>query len=252
MLQSSYTELEERVAERTRELNLAIQSRDEFLSIASHELKTPLTSLFLELEIVARKLKQDHSTENRGKILENITLATQQGKRIAGLVDELLDLTRIRAGKLELHRQPCDLRAVVQETIAALKKMAERTGSTISVQGDDQIAGTFDPARIGQVVTNLVSNSIKYGEGKPIEITVSNNKTHVQLCVQDHGRGIPADMHRKIFERFERAVDAIEISGLGLGLYITRQIVVAHGGTISVQSAPGQGALFTVVLPVEA
>ena len=139
----------------------------------------------------------------------------------------------------------------MREVVALLAADARRAGCEVHVDGDGGVGGHWDRARLDQVVTNLLSNAIKYGAGAPVRITISKNAVTARLVVRDHGIGVAAAERGRIFERFERAVSAKHYGGLGLGLYIVRRIVDAHGGTVTVESTPGAGAQFTVELPLQ-
>jgi two-component system, sensor histidine kinase len=249
MLKGSYRELEKRVEERTLELDDALRVRDEFMSIASHELKTPLSALFLQLQLILRYLQRG-DTEYQQRAFELSQKAIKQGEKLKILIEGLLDLTRIRAGKLQLERDHCDLRQVMEEAIVEVSALSELSKPEIRLESPHQLIGKFDVMRITQVMSNLLSNALKYGQGKPIEIFLTGRDHQVEIRVCDQGIGIPADKQNFIFERFERAVSGGGISGLGLGLYITRQIIEAHGGTISVVSSVGNGSEFKVILPL--
>ncbi len=235
-----------------KERNEALQTRDEFLSIASHELKTPLTSLHLQLQLVSRIItRPDLSADQKiEKITRGFGVCERQSGKLAQLLDELLDLTRIRLGRLQLSKAEVDLASVGRDVVDRFKDAAN--GAEIRFQAEGAVIGQWDPTRVEQIVTNLLSNAIKYGDGRPVEIRVQTTKDRrrARFEIQDQGIGIPDTMIDKIFERFERAVKGDSISGLGLGLYITRQIVHAHEGTIDVESKPGQGTRFTVELPL--
>jgi signal transduction histidine kinase len=250
LLQAQLEETQRVLQERDRALEQAreaLQTRDEFLSIASHELKTPLTSLYLQLQILMRYSKMGGDSS---RFLKNIELCERQCGKLSGLLDELLDLTRVRVGKLRLTKSPVDLVELTNEIVRRFAPDNGDVGAPISfVSAAPSIRGHWDPTRIEQVVTNLVSNAVKYGNSQPIRITLTPTEDSARLVVQDRGIGIPEELQGKIFERFERAVEGDRISGLGLGLYISRQIVRAHGGEISVQSRMGEGSVFTVVLP---
>lgn len=262
MLTESYRSLEERVRERTAELEklasensrlyeeakAAVQTRDEFLSIASHELRTPLTSLSLQLQILAMKSRGVKKEEDLKTVEEISNRSLRAARRLTQLLDELLDLTRLRLGKLEIKRERCDLVPVVFDAVATLGAEAASKGSEIAVRAASSVNGEFDSLRMSQVVTNLVSNAIKYGNGNPIDVWVERQGNRSVVAVKDRGHGIPSDKLAQIFDRFERAEADAAITGLGLGLYITRQIVEAHGGKIRVDSEPGQGSTFVVEL----
>jgi signal transduction histidine kinase len=197
------------------------------------------------LERATHKLPQGENT----KYVADLTDGTlRHTRRLTSLLDQLLDLTRLRLGTLEIKREKCDLSAIVHDVASQLGVEAAKNGSKISISAPSPVIGFFDPTRMGQVATNLLSNAIKYGDGSPIEISVKSQGGKAVLSVRDQGMGIPEAVREKIFERFERAESEGNISGLGLGLYITKQIVDAHGGTISVESSPGQGSTFVVEL----
>lgn len=231
-----------------REAQDAIHLRDEFLSIASHELKTPLTALSLKLQ-----------AWSRGKVAATADDALglqRQVKRLGALVDSLLDVSRISAGRLELDLEPLDLAAIVREVAARYELEAERAGCALRVDADRPVVGLWDRLRIEQVIANLLSNAIKYGPGKPIDVRVEADEAvealehRARITIRDEGIGIDPAALARIFERFERAVSRRQYGGLGLGLYVARQIVDAMGGTIHARSEPGHGATFVVELPV--
>ena len=232
------------------ELRCAIESQEEFLAIASHDLKAPLTDLYLTLNFMEEIVKQ--SPMDQPQLFDMISHALKSGQQLVVLLDELLDITRIRAGKLVLEKEDMDLKSAVLEWVSIVSTEARQKGSQITVKASDSVVGEWDPVRINQVISNLLSNAIKYGEGKPIEVTVlADLQTKcAKLIVRDQGIGVPLEMQSKIFKRFERAVSDRMIHGLGLGLYIVGQIVHAHGGSISLKSEPGKGSQFTVLLPL--
>jgi signal transduction histidine kinase len=177
-----------------------------------------------------------------------LVTAERQGQRLEKLVAALLDVSRIHMGRLELDVEEVELGATVHEAMGAIEDEAAQSGSRIEVRGEP-VRGYWDRLRISQVVTNLLSNAVKYGAGKPVEVEFGPRDDRAWLLVRDHGIGIdPADQPQ-IFERFERAVSSRNYGGLGLGLYIVKRIVEAHGGTIFVDSRPGEGAAFRVELP---
>jgi PAS domain S-box-containing protein len=231
------------------EAQAAVAARDEFLSIASHELRTPLTALRLALENMRRVSTRGDADRLPAQYVERVlATAERQGQRLEKLVTALLDVSRIQMGRLELDVDEVDLGTVVGEVAAQFEDEAAQTGSTVRVQGES-VRGYWDRLRVSQVVTNLLANAVKYGGGNPVEIEYGPRGDRAVLVVRDHGIGIDPVDQPQIFERFERAVSSRNYGGLGLGLYIVKRIVEAHGGTVRVESTPGAGAAFFVELP---
>jgi len=219
----------------------AIRMRDEFLVIAAHELKTPLTALGLQLQKLQRL----------GAPQDSVGVALRSARRLGALVDTLLDVSRIAAGTLNIEVQECDLAELTRDVRERWREEASRAGCEVSIDAPAPVRGRWDPLRIDQVIENLLGNAIKYAPGKPVRISVAPRGDRAELTVTDEGPGVPAGAEVRIFHRFERAADMRNYGGLGLGLYIARQNVEAHGGTISVESgAAGKGATFRVSLPV--
>ena len=233
---------EERV--RRAQAEEALRLRDEFLAIASHELRTPLAALQLQLDGLQRLVG---SNPRVGVRVEH---ARSSSLRLIQLVDTLLDVSRIATGRFELDPEPCDVAAIVQEVVDDHREVAARAGCELTAEVAGPIPCHGDKVRIEQVVTNLLTNAIKYGAGAPIEVTAGHDGGVARIEVRDRGPGIaPADLER-IFERFERATAVRNYAGLGLGLYVAREIVTAHGGTIAVTLREGGGAIFAVTLPI--
>jgi PAS domain S-box-containing protein len=227
----------------------AIHARDEFLSIASHELRTPLTSVQLVIQFALRNARREPAPTlslSQG----SLELIERQMLRLNKLIEALLDVSRIQAGRLELELEATDLLAVTREVLSRFGDELKRSGSTLSLDAEAQVLGKWDRSRLDQVVTNLLSNAIKYGRGNPIEVSVETWGERARLVVRDHGLGIPREHMPQMFKRFERAVSARSYGGLGLGLYIVHQIVEMHGGSVSVESELGVGSSFTVELPL--
>jgi signal transduction histidine kinase len=238
--------LEER-AHLWRKAREEVRERDEFLSIASHELRTPVTALQLQLQLLQRAAQR--SLDELPRLLGGkVDALERQTRRISLLVNELLDVSRMRLGKLELRYEDLDLAEVAREVAAHVREEILRAGSRLRLELSPA-HGRWDRVRLEQVVTNLLVNAAKFGEGKPITLAVDETPTHARVRVTDRGIGIAAEHQARVFERFERAVPSHHFGGLGLGLYIVRQIVEAHGGEIRVDSSPGAGAVFSVELP---
>jgi signal transduction histidine kinase/PAS domain-containing protein len=229
------------------EARAAIQLRDDFLSVAGHELRTPLTALQLQLDRVQRQAQRGGLEPK--DLQQQLDRALGQLGRIGRLVGDLLDVARLNAGRLALDVVQTDLSSLVKEVADRFADQTSKAGSTLRVDVPAECTGEWDRTRLDQVLTNLVSNAIKYGGGKPIDLALHDAGARVEVTVTDHGIGVgPADRER-IFERFERAVSDRHYGGLGLGLWISREIVRAHGGTIEVVSKPGIESTFTVALP---
>ncbi len=232
------------------QLREALEARDTFLSIAGHELNTPLTSLTLKLQSLSTLLSRGPLQTVEQRLPDALESMRRQVSRLASLVTGLLDVSRIGSGLMKLEPEALDLSAVVAEVAGRFEAEAERSGSALDVLTSTPLQGSWDRLRLEQIVANLVSNAIKYGAGKPIHVRTSREGTQAVIEVRDEGVGIAAEALGRIFEKFERAVPPQHFGGLGLGLYVARQLVEAMGGTITVQSKAGEGALFTVRLPI--
>jgi PAS domain S-box-containing protein len=230
----------------------AIRVRDEFLSIASHELKTPLTPLQLQIHTLEKRTSELGCDEYRRAWLEK-RLATirRQGDRLSRLVGELLEISRIMGGQLHLQLERVDLSEVTRKVLAGFSDRPDLPTSELRVDVAAGIVGRWDRVRLEQVVSNLLSNALKYGEGEPVSIEARVTGDDARLTVEDRGIGIAPEDQERVFGRFERAVSSRHYGGFGLGLYITKQLVEAMGGMISVQSEPNKGSTFTVSLPLQ-
>ena len=236
------------LGQRDRYAEAALGARDEFLSVASHELRTPLTSLRLEVANLLR-LARRHELGGDARLVARVEKIDAQTARLHRLVDELLDASRIAAGRLELELEEVNLAEVAEEVGLRFRDEAARLGSRLVVRAPIAAIGYWDRGRVDQVISNLVANAIKYGEGKPIEIAVETTADRAVILVRDSGVGIAVCDHERIFGRFERAVSSRNYGGIGVGLWSAKQIVDALAGTITVDSQPGMGATFTVALP---
>lgn len=238
---------------RLTEANLlhALAVRDEFVAIASHELKTPLTSLKLGFQMYDRNIgRKDPLAYSPERIQGFLDKNGKQIDRLTRLVDDMLDISRIRTGKLTLKKEPCEISGMLRDILGRTREQFESSGSgQPTIEHIENAFGEWDPLRIEQVLTNIITNAIRYGQGKPISIAIQNQQESVRIAVRDQGLGIPKSDHDKIFQRYERGLLSREVSGLGLGLFISQQIVTAHGGRIWVESEVGKGATFIVDLP---
>ncbi|WP_433931372.1 PAS domain S-box protein [Sorangium cellulosum] len=231
-----------------RSLQEAVQVRDEFLSIASHELKTPLTALVLQVDSLRRAIRRGQASQGVPRLDAKLSTIHRSVFRLSDLVNDLLDVSRISAQGLSLHVEDFDLVALLREGVERFQE-AQAQGSPIRLLGSPEVLVRWDRSRMEQVITNLLSNAVKYGAGAPIDVRVEADAERVRFAVQDRGIGIAPGDQARIFERFQRAASVMHYGGFGLGLWIVRLIVEQHGGAVRVESAPGSGATFSVDLP---
>ena len=234
------------------EAEKSVQARDEFLSMASHELRTPLTPLKMYLDWFkreARKITPDVLPKAQ-VLMQALNHTEREVQKLIHLTDDLLDVSRITADRLVLNKESFDLVKLVLKAQEINLENSQRRNCSISIETDGPVRGTWDYNRIEQVFNCLLSNAIKYGAGKPVHISVKNRKNFAVLKIKDHGIGIATEDQEKIFQRFERATSIKNFEGLGLGLYISKEIVKAHGGTIKIESETKKGSTFTVSLPL--
>ncbi len=232
-------------------LREALFYRDEFLSIASHELKTPLTSLKLHCQLFQRASKKgDPEAYNRERVDRLVEQTDQQVSRLVRLVDDMLDISRIRTGKLSVNKEEFDFAVLLEEVLERIKpQFLASPGGPVDLLKCEHAIIRGDRMRLEQVITNLLNNALRYGQGKPVKLSLVKTNKFMRLSVIDEGIGIAPEFQEKIFLRFQRAVPASEVSGLGLGLYITKQIVEAHEGKISLVSELNRGSTFSIDLP---
>ncbi len=228
----------------------SVKIRDTFLSVASHELKTPITTLKLQLQLLNRNMKKNEFMP-RQEMERPISRLENQVSRLVSLVNDLLDVSQINAGKINFHYEQFDLAPLISELASQIEGMAHEAQTSIKVNCTDSVMGMWDRHRLEQIMINLMSNAIKYGDQKPIEVTLQSDDQFAIITVKDNGIGISEEDQKRIFERFERAVVGNNISGLGLGLWIVKKIVDGLGGEISVVSTIGHGSAFTLRLPTQ-
>jgi signal transduction histidine kinase len=226
----------------------AVRVRDEFLTVASHELRTPLTSLLLQMHTLTKKARNAATASE--PTIERLDVLNRQIEKLAGLVDALLDVSRISSGQLQLRPEACDLVAIAREVIKRYDEVARAGGCALTLDESGPVVGYWDSMRLEQVLTNLISNALKFGPGKPIDISVSRRGQTATLTVVDHGIGIAPEKINRIFNKYERAVTADSYGGLGLGLFISRNIAEAHAGRMRASSEPGHGTSLSLDLPV--
>jgi PAS domain S-box-containing protein len=229
----------------------AVHARDVFLSIASHELRTPLTAAQLQIQSAQRQYRRDWPEGSNSSLAARLDSTAASVERLGVLVNALLDVSHVASGKLVTCRESLDLSELVPQWVERLSDAARRGGSELDLDVERGVSIVGDELRLEQVLTNLLSNAVKYGEGRPIAVRLRRLGQRALLSVVDHGIGISPEDQVRIFDRFERAVNARHYSGLGLGLWIARQIVQASGGVLRVASAEGKGSTFTVDLPLE-
>jgi len=225
----------------------AVRARDEFLAVASHELRTPLAAL--TLQIASLQAQAGANTLSPDKLRTKLDVLERQGDRMTSLAESMLDVSRIMAGQFELANEQVDITAVICEAVARFRDQATHAGCELILDIRELAPITGDRMRIDQIATNLLSNAIRFGRGKPIEVQLTEAPTAIVLRVRDHGVGIARGDQARIFEKFERAGTRRPSSGLGLGLWIVRQILTPMGGSIQLASELGEGAMFTVTIP---
>jgi signal transduction histidine kinase len=233
------------------DLEHAIRMRDDFMSIVSHEVRTPLNGLILETQL--RKL---HLTKGNASAftMEKLKAMNERDERqiqsLIRLIEDMLDVSRIRTGKLSIRTSTFDLAELVVNLVESYSAQIAAAQSAVTLHAAEPVIGMWDEFRIEQVVANLLTNALRYGAHKPIELRVYKEGGEARVEVKDHGIGISPENQKRIFQQFERVSSGHAVSGLGLGLFICDQIVTAHGGTISVESEEGMGSLFRVSLPL--
>ncbi|SHH28927.1 hybrid sensor histidine kinase/response regulator [Massilia sp. CF038] len=233
------------------ELERAVQMRDDFMSMVAHELRTPLNTLFLETQLRDIQLNKGNlsafSEENLRKMV------ARDGRQIQSmirLINDMVDVSRIRSGKLSIRPAQTELSALLERIVNDLAQRTEAAGTTIALDAPSAVTGVWDEFRVEQIIINLLTNALRYGGSKPVTISLSMCANSAEIVVRDQGVGISPEDQLRIFKPFERAGTKEVREGLGLGLYIARQLAESHGGTLEVESAPDQGAAFKLTLPL--
>ena len=235
------------------ELEAAVRMRDDFMSIVSHELKTPLNTLILEVQLRKLQLGRNNlAAFSEDRLRQMVDKDERQIQSLIRLIDDMLDVSRIRTGKLSIRPSRADLGKLAASVVENFAPQMEASGCTLLFQRPEPIIGVWDEFRIEQVLANLLTNAMRYGAGKPVQVSVSATTEGACIEVRDQGIGISQKSLERIFCQFERAEGSESSAGLGLGLFIAEQIVKAHNGRIQVVSEEGKGALFRVLLPLNA
>ncbi len=233
------------------EAEKSIQLRDDFLAIASHELRTPLTPLHMQVQFIKRHLRSAPLSffPKIGALLKAVENTDREIDQLSRLIENLLDVSRITVGQLTLNPEKVELSQLLRDTIDRFRADCKKAGCEFILKIETQVSCFLDPYRIKQLVTNLLTNAIKYGAGKPIEVSLSSDQVSVLLTVRDHGIGISKQEQSKLFQRFERFAPLKHFGGLGLGLYIVRRIVDANDGIVRLESEVGKGTTVMIELP---
>ena len=234
-----------------RELEQAVRMRDDFMSIVAHEVRTPLNGLILETQLRKMHLARDNAAAfTLDKMHAMVDRDERQIKSLIRLIEDMLDVSRIRTGKLSIRPSRFDLAALVRGLLQNFAPQIDAAESSVTLNAEESVIGHWDEFRIEQVISNLLTNALRYGAKSPISVKVYSENGQARVEVRDQGIGIGEENQKRIFQQFERVTAKHAVAGLGLGLFISEQIVTAHGGTITVESRIGEGALFRACLPL--
>ena len=227
----------------------ALRERDDFLSVASHELRSPLSALKLYVQTIRDDLKSGNLERAIAKLPERLERVQKQADRVEALIRRMMTVSIIAAGQIKLDPQNVDLSALASSVIAGMREAAQQANCQVSLLTPGPVEGFWSREHIEEVVRNLLQNALKFGRDQRVDVEVGADEAHAWLTVKDHGIGIAEADQERVFERFQRAVDSSNYGGFGVGLWISRQLARASGGELSVHSKPGQGATFTFSLP---
>ena len=234
-----------------RELKKSIEAREDFISVASHELRTPITSLKMRIDLLALMLERGKFSKEVNDVLQPIiNELLPDVKNFTKLIEALLDISKIGDKEITLFKEVCDISSIIRDEASKLKPIFESNQTDLMIDIHDGIKGSCDQTRIRQMINNLLTNALKFGNKKPVSLIMRGDGLKLSLLVKDHGIGISDKDYLRIFKPFERAVSDQYFGGLGLGLYITERIVKSHGGKIEVESKPGEGTTFKVEIPL--
>jgi signal transduction histidine kinase len=223
-----------------------IRLRDEFIALAAHELNTPIAAVRLRAEVLARAARRAGEEAETAPELERLRASLA---RLTDAVGGLLEFSRASRDGIPLSRGSVDLSAVVREAAGAVAGRAEATGTELRIDAPAAAVGEWDAGRLVQAVVHLLENAVKFGRGRPVDVSVEDGVGHARVRVRDRGPGVPGEARERIFDKFERAASADHVGGLGLGLWMARAIAEAHGGTVAVEASSGEGATFALTLP---
>ncbi|MVV50404.1 hybrid sensor histidine kinase/response regulator [Pseudomonas sp. PB120] len=233
------------------ELEQAVRMRDDFMSIVAHEVRTPLNGLILETQLRKMHLARDNASAfTLDKMHAMVDRDERQIKSLIRLIEDMLDVSRIRTGKLSIRPKRFDLSALVRDLLQNFAPQIDAAESSVTLEAEQPVVGSWDEFRIEQVISNLLTNALRYGAKSPVSVKVYSESGQARVEVRDQGIGISEENQKRIFQQFERVSATHAVAGLGLGLFISEQIVTAHGGSITVDSRIGEGALFRVCLPL--
>jgi signal transduction histidine kinase len=233
------------------ELQQAVRMRDDFMSIVAHEVRTPLNGLILETQLRKMHLARDNASAfTLDKMHAMVDRDERQIKSLIRLIEDMLDVSRIRTGKLSIRPTVFDLSTLVRGLLQNFSQQIDAAEVSVSLEAEHPVIGNWDEFRIEQVISNLLTNALRYGAKSPVSVKVYSESGEARVEVRDCGMGISEENQQRIFQQFERVSAKHAVAGLGLGLFISEQIVTAHGGTITVESRIGEGALFRVCLPL--
>lgn len=233
------------------QLEGAVAMRDEFMSMVAHELRTPLNTLFLETQMRTMQLERgDAALFDAERLNKMVARDGRQIRSMIRLIDDMLDVSRMRSGRLSIRPEATDLSELLTRVVNDLGAQAAAAGTSITLHSTQMVTGIWDAFRIEQIVINLLTNALRYGQQMPIDVLLETDGCNAVIHVKDQGPGIAEADHQSIFQPFERGTDCNVSGGLGLGLYISQQLAEAHGGKIDVQSTPGKGTIFSLHLPL--
>lgn len=234
------------------QLEQAVRMRDDFMSIVAHELRTPLNGLILETQLRKMHLARDNASAfTLDKMNAMVDRDERQIQSLIRLIEDMLDVSRIRTGKLSIRPERFDLAQLARNLLENFAPQVAAAESSLQLVAEHPVQGSWDEFRIEQVLSNLLTNALRYGAKSPVDVRVYSQRGEARVEVQDHGIGISEENQKRIFQQFERVSANQAVAGLGLGLFISEQIITAHGGTIEVESRIGEGALFRVCLPLQ-